>query len=116
MTELEQKNADLQKQLEAADKAKAGLEKKLEGLKKAGTEQLSSNLKTGQKMYRFIKDHVSGIGKGTVRPLDVPLGDRLIREKYCENAAPNANVVIKDSHVESAEETLKKKEKARKSK
>lgn len=116
MTELEQKNAELQKKLDDAEKAKEGLQKKIEGLKKVKGDQASSNLKPGQKMYRFIKDHVSGMGKGTVRPLDVALGDRLIKEKYCENAAPNANVVIKDSYVESAEETLKKKEKARKSK
>ena len=61
---------------------------------------------------KFIKDHVSGIGKGSVKKVKDVHGERLIEEGYAEKADDKDAYVNKDAYVEDiGKEVREKKQK-----
>ena len=67
------------------------------------------------KKLKFIKDHVSGIGKGSVVKFESDHADRLVEEKYAEEMKADDKTAygIKRSHVEDpGKEKRERKQKA----
>ena len=64
-------------------------------------QKQGESLKINKKMpkFKFIKDHISGIGEGSVRELAPEQGARLEKEGYCESVQDTSKVVVKDSKI-----------------
>ena len=61
---------------------------------------------------KFIKDHVSGIGKGSIKKVEEPHGKRLIKEGYAEQADEKAAYKNVDAYVaDPGKEKREKKQK-----
>ncbi len=58
---------------------------------------------------KFIKDHISGIGKGSVKKMEEVHGNRLIKEGFAEKTDDKTAYVHKDAYVADPGKTKREK-------